>query len=113
MTRLLVAAEALTLITRTAQSSRLEPTIRARVNAALDQEGLDGNRSFQTIGQGLAVIGQTLSKFGLTWDAPNMSQFQSETGQRTVRIASVSNSVVRIGWFKHPSGYCEITAYLS
>lgn len=113
MVRLLVAAEALTLIARATPPERLEPAARSRINAALDQAGLDGNRSFQTIGQGLSVIGQVLSKHGLAWDAPNTAQFQEESGQRTAKIASVSNSVVRIGWFRHPSGYYEITAYLS
>ena len=124
MERLLIAAEALVLIAK-ATPGRLESAVRSRVNVALDQAGLDGNRSFQTIGQGLAAIGNVFSKFGIEWDETlNAHMFRAETGQATLRIAftnqedsfspqSISNSIVRVGWYQHQSGNFEVTAYLS
>jgi hypothetical protein len=124
MDRLLLAAEALTLIAKVTPG-RLESSVRSRVNVALDQAGLDGNKSFQTFGQGLAAVGGILGKFGLEWDETlNAHNFRGDSGQATLRIAftneadsfspqSISNSMVRLGWYKHQSGNYEITAYLS
>lgn len=107
------------------QAVRLDPATRSRVNARLDQRGLDGNRSFRSISEGLSTIGKILSEHGLEWDDTlDANLFLGDNGQRTLRLAksneadafspaSISNSLVRVGWYKHPSGNYEITAYLS
>lgn len=124
MVRLLQAAEALSIIVASPEA-RLDPSIRSRANAELDRSGLDGNRSFRSIGQGLAAVGDVLGKHGLEWDETmNSHLFMGDSGQRTLSIAlsnetdsfsptSVGNSLVRFAWYRHPTGNYEITAYLS
>lgn len=123
MVRLLEAVEALSVVA--SPSTRLDSSVRTRVNADLDHAGLDGNRGFKSIGQGLAAIGDVLSKHGLEWDDTlNANSFHGESGQRTIHIAltneadsfsptSITNSLVRIAWYQHQSGNYEVTAYLS
>jgi len=123
MDRLLIAAEALSVVA--AAAGHLDSAIRSRLNADLSHAGLDGNRSFHTVGQGLSAIGEVLAKHGLEWDSTLSAHlFMGDSGERTLDIAfsnetdpfspvSITNSMVRVAWYKHQSGRYEITAYLS
>jgi hypothetical protein len=73
----------------------------------------------------LAAIGHVLGRHGVEWDEVlNVHLFRGDTGNVLLHIAMsneadafsptpISNSVVRMGWYKHPSGNYEITAYVS
>lgn len=112
--RLLEAVEALAIISGTA--NRLESSDRIRVNAALDNAGFDGDRSFQTVGQSLSAINHVLERHGLHIEADTVHS-RVASGQRTFHIVAsgtrVENSILRVGWYQHPSGNYEVTAYLS
>jgi hypothetical protein len=110
---------------RAAASVRLDNTTRQKVNAELMKKGLDGNRSFQRIGQALNVIAQVLSSEGLEQaEVFNANRFLGDNGRATFDIAlsnptdpfsptDIGNSMLALTWHKHESGNYEVIAYLS
>lgn len=110
---------------RTAASVRLDNTTRQKVNADLMKKGLDGNRSFQRIGQALNVIAQVLEDSGLEQaEVFSADRFRRDDGRANFDIAlsnptdpfsptDISNSMLAITWHRHDSGNYEVIAYLS
>lgn len=98
---------------------------RAKANADLSSSGLDGNKSFKSIGTAINAITAALDQNGLELDdVPSADLFRGDSGRRTLRVAwsnpddafspdSIENTMLSIQWYKHQSGNYEVTAYLS
>lgn len=106
-------------------SDKLDKKIKSKANADLEAQGLDGNKSFRSIGQGINAITGVLEKHGIELDdVPSADLFRGDDGRRTLHLAwtnkddafspkSISNSMLAFQWHKHQSGNYELIAYLS
>ena len=99
--------------------------LKDKMNDALNKSGLDGNKSFESIGKAINAITAVLSTGGMELDdVPSADLFKGAQGRRTFRIAksntddpfspeSLDNTMLVIQWYTHASGNKEVTAYLS
>lgn len=118
-------AEVSLAIKTAAQTARIKPTLRSKVNRELVKAGLDGNGRFEKPGLALAAAGNVLMDNGIEFDeAVHAGRLMGDEGHTTVRLAfsnqadmfspiQIQNSVLMLTWYKHDEYKYESVAYLS
>lgn len=110
---------------RKTAGTRLDPSLKRQVNAALEREGFGGKRKFRKMGEALNAAMGVLSEHGLEQDeVVSADRFREPSGHATVRVAysnpsdpfspeTVSNSVLALQWTELRPGVLEVIAYMS
>lgn len=104
---------------------RLDSATKRKGNLMLSRHGLDGNRPFRSISEGLSHVNVALSSVGIELDDVfSADLFMGSEGRRTFNLAlsneqdpfsptPISNSWLIVAWYRRESGNYEVTAYLS
>lgn len=107
------------------QNGRLDSNVKRSVSRDFQRAGLDGNGSFQEVGDGIRAAFDVLEKYGIDPDTVlNSHLFMGDHGRRTLEIAfhnpvdpfspvPIKNSVLVFSWYCRESGNFEILCYLS
>lgn len=107
------------------ESSRLDSSLRQRVNAALEKAGFDGNGRWSRIGQALTDAHVVMGRFGIEpAEVANSHHLRQPKGALRMDIAfsnpddafspdEISNSVLSFNWEDLGGGRYEVVAYLS
>lgn len=108
-----------------ATGEKLDPSLRARINADLEALGFGGRSYFSSISAAVRDAAIVLGRFGFEWDTvTDANLFLGDKGTRRLDIAKtnqqdhfsptpVSNSTLFFQWTKMPTDRYEVIAYLS
>lgn len=110
---------------RAASTRKMDSATRAKANADLARNGLDGNGRFSKVGQGLSRAFDVLAKYGIEPDETlNANGFMGPEGRRSIHLAfsnpadsfspvNIPNTMLAITWAEVNPGRFEMVAYLS
>jgi hypothetical protein len=108
------------------KAKRLDTGTKNKGNKALIKHGLDGNKMFSSIGQGIQACWAALRDVGINPETATADLFRGDSGSRRLDIewtntsddpfmpgAPIPNSVLVLSWHKMETGRYEMVAYLS
>jgi len=107
------------------QNGRLDNAVKRSASRDFKREGLDGNGSFQEVGNGIRAAFDVLGAYGIETDTIlNAHLFMGDQGRRQLDLAfsnpadsfspvPIRNSVLVFSWYRRDSGNFEILCYLS